>query len=172
MRRTAYVRTCSTVLAASLIVPLVSDAGPATAQVVDNVCNASGELGFDPTLTLTPHSTAMTVSDGALLSCTNPVYPDATINAFGTGPSLCLVIDINGTGSFTWDNGKVSAFTFTVSTDPLTGQLGLSASIISGPFKGDTVEDEPVIVSMAGTCATGGVSALTVDFTGLEFLGA
>jgi len=29
-----------------------------------------------------------------------------------------------------------------------------------------------VIVSMAGTCATGGVSALTVDFTGLEFLGA
>jgi hypothetical protein len=57
----------------------------------------------------------------------------------------------------------------TFSTNPVSGTVGLEATITSGPFQGDVIQDVPDLVSMVGTCATGRVSSLTLDSGELIF---
>jgi hypothetical protein len=153
----------ATLIAAS-IVPAVMASPAANAGVVDNICDIAATLNFSPPLTLEEQLVSMNLTNASASHCTSPEYTDGTFTLnSGTGTSLCLVLDIVGTGQLAWSNRQVSDFSYTVSTNPVSGTVGLEATITSGPFKGDVIQDVPDLVSMVGTCATGGVSSLTLD---------
>jgi hypothetical protein len=175
MRRIRRARAllAAATLTAAFIVPAMIAAPAAHAGIVDNICSATAELDFSPALDLGEQTVSMTLADAVAAGCTDSVYTGATITLdSGSGSSLCLVLDITGSGQLTWNNGQVSDLDYTVSTDPLTDSLGLNATVTSGPFMNDTIVDAPVILSVDGTCATGGVTSLTLYFGALVFTSA
>jgi hypothetical protein len=152
------------------VVPAVITSPAANAGVVDNTCDIAATLNFSPALTLTEQTVSMYLTDASASDCTNSEYTDGTFTLnSGTGTSLCLVLDVVGTGQLAWSNRQVSYFSYTVSTNPVSGTVGLEATITSGPFQGDVIQDVPDLVSMAGTCATGGISSLTLESGELVF---
>jgi len=160
----------SSVLAAAVAGPALLAIPQASAGVIDNICNGAAQFNLAPPLTLAQHPITATLSNATLSGCANPAYRNAiiTFNS-ASGNSLCLVLNLAGNGDLTWGNGQVSTYIFTISTNPLTGSIGLSATVGSGPFAGDTIEDVPVILTVSGTCLTGGITSLTLDLSGAVF---
>lgn len=157
-------------LIATSIVPAVLASPAANAGVVDNICNITATLNFSPALTLEEQLVNMDLTNATASGCTSSEYTDGTFTLnSGTGTSLCLVLDVVGTGQLAWSNRQVSEFSYTVSTNPVSGTVGLEATITSGPFQGDVIQDVPDLVSMVGTCVTGGVSSLTLNSGELIF---
>ncbi|QIS18870.1 hypothetical protein [Nocardia terpenica] len=161
---------------------LLGLAGVAQAATVDLTCPATNfQLNFTPPLSGT-NKTATVTGSAALAECTttNPAYRDLqsgdVTNVKGTATvsshvpdGLCGVLfTATGTATIQWQPaGKDSNLTFTVSTDPTSPSgIALSATITSGPLKGDTV-------TAAGTavpnCTTNGLASFTSTNTVVVF---
>jgi hypothetical protein len=166
MRRIRGIRAllAGVTLIAASITPAVMATPAAHANVDDDVCSIDATLNFYPALTLNQQVQTMTLTDATAFDCTNSEYTGGifTLNS-GQGSSICLVLNVSGNGQLAWNNGQTSYFDYTVSTNPISGTVGLEATITSGPFQGDTIQDVPILVSISGTCATTGVTSLTLD---------
>jgi hypothetical protein len=148
----------------------LAGASPARAAVGDLTCISTSSTGtFSPPLTLQSQPDTVTFSN-TLKDCTSTngialtgaTTPDVT----GTGSIDCLALgNLSGTGSFQWDNSRMSS-DFTWET---TGGLGASfiftGTIISGPLAGDTFQGvaPPISLLTISTCLTTGLRALTYD---------
>lgn len=64
---------------------------------------------------------------------------------------------------FEWNTGQRSSFEYVISTDPTTGDVGLSGLVTSGPLVGDDITAIPVLLSQDGLCAAGGVRSFQAD---------
>jgi hypothetical protein len=113
----------------------------------------------------------VSLEDGVFDDCTSSVYTGATVTLdSGSGSSLCLVLDLTGAGQIAWDNDAgTSDFTYTISTDPTDGDVGLNATITSGPFAGDEILDAPLVATVNGTCLLAPSSSLNLVLGELVF---
>ena len=151
---------------------------PAHAAVGDLTCTSNAQVNFSPPLTAT-QTTASTTDTAALSSCTSAngrfsELQSATVQATGPATSLggvpCnLLLTVTGTGSITWNTGDKSKLTFDINTNPTNGTLSLSATITSGPLKGDTSTSVPAIAHPNPDCAINGLKYLAVDLMVISF---
>jgi hypothetical protein len=150
-------------LSAAFTVPATIAAPAAHAGTVDNVCTVSGALNFSPALDTSEQTVNVSLEDGVFDDCTSSVYTGATVTLdSGSGSSLCLILDLTGAGQITWNDNEVSDFNYTISTDPTDGDVGLNASITSGPFAGDEILDAPLVATVNGACVLAPISSLNL----------
>ncbi|GHI07695.1 hypothetical protein AQI88_25600 [Streptomyces cellostaticus] len=167
--RTAGVLAASAALtAASFAFPAVS----AHAAVGDLNCTAEGALAFVPPLTSNAGvkvnasaelSKCASANGSRITSGTAGATGSATA---GSGAPCALLFTASGTGTYNWNTGEKSRFSFTVNTDPTKGTVTLSAKVTSGPFKGDMSTFAGAATPNAD-CAGKGLSKLTVRGTDL-----
>ena len=140
----------------------------AGAPRVDLVCVASAQFNFSPPLNF---NTSEATGLGLASSCTSPSgrYPrlkSAVI--FGTTPLVArgcspAPMTIVGDGSSAlWSDGSKGKIDLDVSTNPLSGALGINAKIVEGPLTGSKISFVPGVVSQRGLCLLGGVSSLNL----------
>ncbi|TDB87134.1 hypothetical protein E1264_15650 [Actinomadura sp. KC216] len=146
----------------------------AHAQDVDLVCTAAFQFNFTPPLDFTTVD-----ADGVatIASCHSPnnshprllsgqVNGTPGAEAEGCSPAP---LRIAGETAIEWNTGRTSHVTFVISTDPTSGDLGLSAHIDRGVMAGDTITAAPVIATQNGLCGLGGVRSLTSNAAALTF---
>jgi hypothetical protein len=178
--RTVRALLVGATLIAAAIVPVMGVTPAASAGVVDNTCDITATLNFSPPLTLSEQQNqGMSLTDASASDCMDieyggSQYTGGTFTLFsGTGTSLCLVLDIVGTGQLAWNNSRqISYFDYTVSTNPVSGTVGLEATITNGPFQGDVIQDVPDSVSVNGSCAGSGITSITLNSGLLIFTSA
>ena len=146
----------------------VAPSARAAVPRVDLVCVASAQFNFSPPLNF---NTSEATGLGLASSCTSPSgrYPrlkSAVI--FGTTPLVAkgcspAPMTIVGDGSSAlWSDGSKGKIDLDVSTDPLSGALGINAKIVEGPLTGRRISFVPGVVSQRGLCLLGGVRSLTL----------
>ena len=146
----------------------VAPSARAAVPRVDLVCVASAQFNFSPALNF---NTSEATGLGLASSCTSPSgrYPrlkSAVI--FGTTPLVArgcspAPMTIVGDGSSAlWSDGSKGKIDLDVSSDPLSGALGINAKIVEGPITGGKISFVPGVVSQRGLCLLGGVRSLTL----------
>jgi hypothetical protein len=147
--------------------------------VGDLQCVVNFQFNFDPPLTAT-NTTGSHTANAGFVSCSSPnghysdlrsgnaVATSATVTS-SSGPCN-LIITISGSGKIDWNTGDTSKFTFSVNTDPSNGAITLSATVKSGPLKGDTINAVPVIAHPNVDCLLVGLRTLTAEL-GLVLIG-
>ncbi|WP_020668496.1 hypothetical protein [Amycolatopsis nigrescens] len=148
----------------------------AHAQDVDLVCTTTFQFNFTPPLDFNTvdADTVATIASCNSPNGSQPQLQSAQVNgtpgakADGCAPAP---LHLGGEATFEWNTGRTSEITFVVSTDPTSGDLGLSASIDSGVMAGDTITATPVIVTQDGLCGAGGVQSFTANTAALTFTG-
>ncbi|TMR92989.1 hypothetical protein [Nonomuraea basaltis] len=158
------------VISATILGTSISLPPAAAAAVVDPdlTCTTQFRFHFDPPLNF---NTVDAKAEAALANCASPngSQPELRSAAVETSPSTTASgcsptpLLIEGTALLSWNTGQQSTANFVVSTDPTSGELGLSATITGGVMKGDTIQAVPVIAAQDGVCGVGGVRALIVD---------
>ncbi|RLU78173.1 hypothetical protein CTZ27_37705 [Streptomyces griseocarneus] len=148
-------------------------AAPAHAATGDLKCTVHFTMSFNPALQ--PGGSAVATLAGALATCSSPngSYPalhsgtgQGTGQAKATGgPGPCAVVfTASGTGTVIWNTKQQSTLSFTVTTDPTTGQVGFNCTVTSGPMTGD--KDTVVITGVTAACTTdGGTQSIGADMT-------
>ena len=174
--RRLSIRCRLAVTLASVVVGVVAlPCAGAAAQVpaVDITCVATGQFTFSPPLNF--NTTSVSVA-GAFSNCFSPSGSQPQLSSavlsFGGIASGCwpFPATMGGTGgTFTWNDGSVSTFDWTVSTDPFGAPLGLSATITSGPMTGDSGVGVPVLLSQNGLCLLGGVHSFGINLAAVVF---
>ena len=172
--------TSFTLLTAVAVGSLLGIAPSAHAATGDLACVINFQFNFDPPLTATNTTGTATTASAGFVDCTSPngSYPSLTsglaqsVNADVTSSSgpCNLIITITGDGTVAWNTGQVSHFDFTVNTDPLNGNITISADVTSGPLTGDSITAAPVVAHPNLDCALNGLKTLTAD-VGLVAIG-
>ncbi|WP_158889098.1 hypothetical protein [Amycolatopsis anabasis] len=146
----------------------------ADAQDVDLVCVTTFQFNFAPPLDFNTvgADTVATIASCRSPNGSQPQLKSAQVN--GTPGALAegcapAPLHVGGEATFEWNTGRTSTIEFVVSTDPASGDLGLSASIDSGVMAGDTITAVPVIVTQDGLCGSGGVRSFTANTAALTF---
>jgi hypothetical protein len=118
------------------------------------------------------NTTATAALTAGFVNCIslNGKFPNLKANTItGTviahsGTPCSLLLTITGTATVTWNTGRRSGSTYDVNTNPTNGTISLSATITSGPTKGDTVNAVPVEVHFLRTrprCHANNVAGVT-----------
>lgn len=146
----------------------------AQAAIGDLACTGNFEFTFDPPLTTT-NTTADADVGGGLVDCLslNGNYSRlqwGIRTGHGTahrplGLVPCApVMTITEGAVLTWNTGEESTFEITINTNPLNGNVTISAYFTGGPLEGDTANAFPVVLHPNLDCATHGLTQLTSDF--------
>jgi hypothetical protein len=149
--------------------------GVAHAAGIDLTClNTSGTLNFLPSLEFRNQTVSGSLAGGHTSGCSSPdgsqpALASATISAPLSGSSFCLVINLEGVATLTWNNGTTSTLNVTASTDPLSGVIGLGGVVTAGPMAGDSLLVVPVLESINGLCVFGGVTGINFNEAILAF---
>ncbi|MEU3462995.1 hypothetical protein ABZ721_24020 [Streptomyces sp. NPDC006733] len=158
---------------------LVSVAGTATshAALADIVCTTSGTTTYNPGLTYTPQTSAITTQT-AFAPCVSLSAPLVTSGArsanFSRPDQSCLTLLESGTGTntITWNTGQTTTAQFTV-TSTVAGGIRTTTqtgTVTAGLFTGDTflnVVTAPTTdllncVLPGGLTSTSGTGLLTI----------
>ncbi|MFI0406293.1 hypothetical protein [Actinomadura sp. 3N508] len=154
---------------------LVAAPAPAAhAQDVDLVCTATFQFNFTPALDF---NTVDADGNATIVSCQSPngSRPELLSGQVNGTPGAVaegcapLPLQIGGEAAIEWNTGGTSELTFEISTDPTSGDLGLSAQVDGGVMAGDTITAVPVIVSQDGLCGLGGVRSFTANAAVVTF---
>lgn len=140
---------------------------------LDLVCAFSAQYDFSPPLNF---NTTTTNGRGLVSSCASPsgryprlksgvVFATAPLVATGCSPAP---LTMRGPGTtLLWSDGSESGFDIDISTDPMSGALGVNAVVTSGTLRGARLSAVPAIVAQNGFCLLGGVRSLTLGFGAL-----
>ncbi|MDA2813821.1 hypothetical protein O4J56_24460 [Nocardiopsis sp. RSe5-2] len=149
-------------------------ASAAPAQDVDLVCTTTFQFDFTPALDF---NTVDADGVATIASCRTPngSQPDLqsaqVVSTPGTEAAGCspAPLNIDGGATIEWNTGRTSQVDFVISTDPETGDLGLTADIIRGVMAGGTITAVPVIATQDGLCGADGVRSFTANAAALTF---
>ena len=156
MRRFLYVAAALTLGAGAAL------AMPASAQE-GAVCQLAGNADFTPGLSTTSQGFAFTFS-GSLSNCQSSVsgLSGGTIAASGSGSGSCASSAAAGTATVTWNDGTVSAVSFT--TTGAGAVVAVNETVTSGHFAGDSGAAELAFQPASGQdCATVPVTSATYN---------
>ena len=156
IRRLVYLAAALTV-GAGVVLAL-----PAAAQE-GAVCELAGSASFSPGLSTTSQGFTFAFN-GTLANCQSSVtgLTGATITASGSGSGTCANSTAAGTATVTWNDGTISAVTFT--TTGAGALVVVSETVTSGHFAGDSGDAQLAFQPASGQdCATVPVTSATFD---------
>jgi hypothetical protein len=109
----------------------------------------------------------------------NGAYPSLrTATAVGHGTTTAaqglnpcgLLFSLNAAVTVDWNSGRTSTLTATLSTNPLTGKVGISGTVTAGPLTDDhIVLAVPVVALPNVDCLFAGLETLSAPLAVLEF---
>lgn len=177
MRGVGVLAASAALAGAGLLLPATT----AQAADIDLTCALSVQGNFSPPLSPSNPSSTVSVPQGALKGCTSPngkfsQLKSADIAALGSatadGPfaGQCPAeLNAHLTGTFTWNNGQTSGFTFTLTLNITKGTVQLSGTVTSGPMAGATIAVEPAI-TINTDCAFAGLERMSAVAGAVEFV--
>lgn len=163
-------------LAAPVVVlALAASAATASADTTLATCNGAQTTTYSPGLTLTTHTTNITVSGqlGPCVAISDLTLTSGTYGSAFTRDRSCLdpLGASSGTRTFHWSNGNTSTFSYNSTSTHVTGATvdTLRGTITAGEFAGATATQVTTLVDNLVDCLTpggmteaGGETVLTI----------